>query len=917
MSKSCGRTVRSQIGNSPHIGHGHAHPDAAGRAEADNPGMQLLERDRPLSELRQRLQEAQEGAGKVVLLAGEAGVGKSSLVEAFVRQQRPEIATPSRERTDVGRVPAIRVYWGTCDALSTPRALGPVHDIAAQMPGAFVTGDQLGSRDQLFRTLLQELSRTDRTSVVVLEDLHWADEATLDFLRYLARRIQRTRCLTVTTYRDDELGVAHPVRAAIGELTGNHITRIRLSPLSQAACTELAQGTGRDPAIVYDITGGNPFFVREVLASTEDKVPESVRDAIVSRLGRCSNAAREVAEFVSLVPGRMDAWLVDAVLGAAQPAIDECVDRGLLLTSGDSLSFRHELARLAVNSTLPQGRARGWHARLLQALATHGANEAHLVHHAALAGDAEAVLRYAPLAGKEASRLGSHYEAAKHFAAALKYCSSLPPAEQALIYEQHARECILGNQIAHATDSATRALALWGDLADISAQARALHLVSRAHWQRGNKSLADQAVSDAIALIEPLPPSATLGLLYSARSQLAMLCGRTSEAIEFGERALTLARQFGDRGTESHALNNIGAAQFTSDPDASFALMEQSLQIARDCGHHEYTARAYSNLFTSYVMCHQLARAEQFLVEGLAYCEEHEVRSHFVYMRAYASRLELERGNWDEAANVATSLLQSLDPTEVQQIPTLVTLALVRARRGDPGVDELLDRALELALPTGEFQRFGRAIAARAEYAWMRGDLERVAREAQHGLELAAGHKDQWLRGELVFWLSIAGRADGEVPANVALPYRLSIAGNWRAAADEWRGLGMPYDCALALAQGPEPALREALPIVEGMGAAPLAGIIRRRLRDLGATKIPRGPRAQTARNPAGLTAREMEVLALLAEGRTNLQLARRLHLSTKTVGHHVSAILEKLGVRSRAEAVANAYTLGIVRPPD
>ena len=171
----------------------------------------------------------------------------------------------------------------------------------------------------------------------MIEDLHWADEATLDFLRYLARRIQRTRCLTITTYRDDELGVAHPVRAAVGELTGNHVTRIRLIPLSPAACRELAQGTGRDPALVYDITGGNPFFLREVLASTGDKVPESVRDAIVARLGRCSSGAREVAEFVSLVPGKMESWLVDAVLGAVQPAIDECIDRGLLHLHGERI----------------------------------------------------------------------------------------------------------------------------------------------------------------------------------------------------------------------------------------------------------------------------------------------------------------------------------------------------------------------------------------------------------------------------------------------------------------------------------------------------------------------------------------------------------------------------------------------------
>ena len=439
-----------------------------------------------------------------------------------------------------------------------------------------------------------------------------------------------------------------------------------------------------------------------------------------------------------------------------------------------------------------------------------------------------------------------------------------------------------------------------------------LHLVSRSHWQRGNKALADEMVSAGITLLEALPPSATLGVLYSARSQLAMLCGRNAEAVEFAEKALVLARQFADRGTEAHALNNIGSSLFTSDPARAFELLERSLSIARDCAHHEYTGRAYSNLFTCCVMSHELQRAEQFLVEGLAYCEEHEVRNHFVYMRAYATRLELERGNWDEAANTATSLLQSLDPTEVQQIPTLVSLALVRARRGDPGVDELLDRALELALPTGELQRVGRTVAARAEYAWYRGDMERVAREAAHGLELAKGHNDPWIKGELAFWHFLV-RPDMESPQDIAAPYRDIIAGDWRAAADQWRTHGMPYDCALALAHGPEEALREALPITEGLGAVPLAGIIRRRLRDLGARNVPRGPRTATARNPAGLTAREMEVLALLAEGRTNLQLARRLHLSTKTVGHHVSAILDKLGVRSRAEAVANAYTMGIV----
>jgi DNA-binding CsgD family transcriptional regulator len=249
----------------------------------------------------------------------------------------------------------------------------------------------------------------------------------------------------------------------------------------------------------------------------------------------------------------------------------------------------------------------------------------------------------------------------------------------------------------------------------------------------------------------------------------------------------------------------------------------------------------------------------------------------------------------------------------VQRIPTLLTLAQVRARRGDPGVDELLDQALELSLPTGEFQRLGRVRAARAESAWYRGDRETVMRETSRGLEQSSGNKDPWIKGELLFWQSrVAPLA--EPPQNVTEPYRLMLAGEWRAAAGAWKQYGMPYERALALSLGTEEPLREALTVLERLGAAPLAAIVRRRLRELGARDVPRGPNATTARNPAGLTSREMEVLMLLAEGRTNPQLARTLHLSRKTVDHHVSAILEKLDARSRGEAVAAAFNLGIVR---
>jgi DNA-binding CsgD family transcriptional regulator/tetratricopeptide (TPR) repeat protein len=861
--------------------------------------MNLLERDKPLQTLEQRLQDAQAGSGKVLLLAGEAGVGKSALVEAFAQ----------------GRQSNVRTLWGTCDALSTPRALGPVHELAARLPSTpDAVQPDAASRERLFRLLLQELSRPDRTSLVVLEDLHWADEATLDFVRYIARRIQRTRCLFVITYRDDELGAMHPVRAAVGELTGSHVSRLRLAPLSLEACGTLAQGTGRDAALIFGITGGNPFFVREVLASAGEAVPESVRDAIVARLRHCSASAREVAEFVSLAPGRMESWLITTALGASQEAIDECVDRGLLQRLPDeALAFRHELARQAVNSTLPQTRARTLHGKILSALAERGGDTAKLVHHAELAGDVEALLHHAPIAGHEASRVGSHREAAAHFNLALKYADSLTPAMRADLYENHAQECYYGNRLTESMESATRALALWRQLGDVPAQSRTLRIISRLHWHAGDNAAADEAVAQAVTALESAPLGPALGMAYSMRGQMAMVCGRHPEALDYSERAIAVARQFGDRATEAHALNNIGGSLFATDPQLAFERLEQSLKIALEENFQEHAGRAYSNLFTSCVMGHQLERAERLLAEGLTYCEEHEVHSHLNYIRAHSSRMELERGNWDEAARIASSLLQNPGTTAVQRIPTLVTLAQVRARRGDPGVEELLDQALELSLPTGEFQRIGRAYAARAEYAWYRGDAEGVMRESTLALEQSGGNKDPWIKGELLFWQSRVAPLS-EPPQNITEPYRLMLAGEWRAAASTWKQYGMPYERALALALGPEEPLRAALTLLESLGAAPLAAIVRRRLRELGARDVPRGPNSATARNPAGLTSREMEVLTLLAEGRTNAQLARALHLSQKTVDHHVSAILEKLQARSRSEAVAAAFNLGIVR---
>jgi DNA-binding CsgD family transcriptional regulator len=262
---------------------------------------------------------------------------------------------------------------------------------------------------------------------------------------------------------------------------------------------------------------------------------------------------------------------------------------------------------------------------------------------------------------------------------------------------------------------------------------------------------------------------------------------------------------------------------------------------------------------------------------------------------------------------MATELLRSSEVTGVQQrITVMATLALVRLRRGDPGADELLDQALGLALPTHEVSRIARVAAARAEQAWYRGSLADVAREAAIGLAQVRGHTTPWLHGELLFWQSRATPL-GPIAGAVAEPYRLMLSGEWRAAASAWERIGMPYEQALALVEGPEGALREALAILDGLGAGPLAAIVRRRLRESGVRSVPRGPNEATRANPSGLTARELQVLQLLTQGCTSAQLARRLHRSPKTIDHHVGSLFEKLGVHSRAEAVAAAFARGIV----
>src|SRR5579862_1447979 len=406
--------------------------------------MELLEREQCLADLEGWLGTALRQGGGTVLVTGEAGIGKTALLQQFAKRQS-----------------AVRVLWGACDALFTPRPLAPLHDIARQTQGRLLaTTASSASPDVIFPAALDEFERTK--SLVVFEDVHWADEATLDLLKYLGRRMHRTHTLLVASYRDDELGPRHPLRLVTGELPSPGTQRISLAPLSEGAVARLAREARRPAAGLYKITGGNPFFVTEVLAGTADTVPPTVRDAVLARAARLTPAARQLAELVCIVPGKTESWLIDRIARPDEAALEGCLSVGMVRYDDGSLAFRHELARRALEDSLSQPRRQQRHARVLEALIERpDIPAARVAHHADGARDGTRVLHYASLAARQAASVGAHREAASHYQSALRYADGVLPAERGGLQELLSYECYLTGENERAFKAQHAALEIW------------------------------------------------------------------------------------------------------------------------------------------------------------------------------------------------------------------------------------------------------------------------------------------------------------------------------------------------------------------------------------------------------------------------------------------------------------------------
>jgi len=745
----------------------------------------------------------------------------------------------------------------------------------------------------VFAGLLDALDRPGPVPVLVLEDLHWADAATLDLLVFLGRRVTGLRALVLGTYRDDELTDDHPLRAALARLPAPAVRRFKLEPLSPAAVGTLARRAGRPSGDLYASTGGNPLLVTEVLAARPGTVPGSVADLVLGRLATLPAEVRELVRLVSVLPDQAEYPLL-----AGQPEVTRA--GGLLVPGPDGVRFRHEVLRRAVYEDLPVPRRRALHARVLGALArAGGVDPARLVHHARLAGDLDAVRRYAPGAGDRAAALGAHREAAGHFRAALD-AGGYPAAEEVVLLERYAEHAYLTGWMSEALAARRQALDLRRAAGEVEATGVNLRWLSRLYWWTSQPVSARLAADAAIETLERIAPGRALGMAYSNRSQLYMLEDERDEAIHWGTRAIALATELDDPETLSHALNNVGTARARSGDPAGMAELERAFRTADAHGMVDHAGRALVNLAWNAVETFD-PHTDEYLDRMFRYVTDHDAAAYQRYMTGVRAGYRLRGADW---AGVEDDLGQALDGPEepgVCLIPALTALGLLRARRGEPDAGTALDRALAEAVASDEIQRLAPVAAARAEAAWLAGDVAGCAEAVQPTYRLALRLENGWYAGELATWLFRAGALD-EVPDWLPEPFRLTAVGDWAGAAAGWARPGCSYLRAQALADGDVDAAVEALAYFDRLGATAASAALRRQLRERGERRVPRGPRPATVTNPAGLTARQLEIAGLLAEGMSNAGIAARLRLSERTVDHHVAAVLGKLGVRSRHE---------------
>jgi DNA-binding CsgD family transcriptional regulator len=864
----------------------------------------LLERDGALADMERYRRAAARGDGRVVLLRGEAGIGKTAVITQFV----------------AGLGQRAHVMRGWCDPLTAPRPLGPLVDMLANASGGHAAplraAIDSGDTEVLYARLLG-MFRQETAWVWVVEDAHWADTATLDLLRFLSRRIESLPLLLLVSYRDDEIGDRHPLAVLLGDLaTSTAVSRIGVAPLSAEAVGKLTTGSGVNADTLYRLTGGNPFYVTEVLAAgpdtfARDALPRSISEAVRGRLARLTTAGRDTAHAAAICGPRASVALVHEMYPAAAKGLAECLNAGVLVADADTVGFRHELARRAALDQIPAYERKVLHKQALTLLSEQPINPnnlAALAFHADQAGDTDAVIRYAPAAAERASQLAANREAAELYGLTLRHADSVDVAEKVKWVEQHAFTCWLSGLAEASVASWREAIALRHELGDRLGEGEDLCWLAQQLYALGGTRAATEAAMDSLQVLGDAGPCPQLAHALSTMAALAAVafdpaCG------DYAERAIRMGF---DLGVAPIVLRSrfFGALTTVLRSDEGWDELESAWRDAMTVEGLSEQAGLHGSLISWYAAVkHDLDRAERYISETASFCAAHDLSMYCAITNGAAALVAMHRGDWDNALACADGVLTMPGLGIPQRILPLISVALIRARRGEQPVAELLDEAQRAADPD-DLARLGVVWAARAEAAWLAGDDETASAAAQIGLAVAPEHADPWLVGHLRRWALVAGAPFDDAPTvDTVTPYRLEVSGEWQAAVAEWTRLGCVYDAAVAQLGGDATAVEAALDIFRGLGARAAARRAQQRLAELRG-RSPDTRRKATIADPSGLTGRERDVLALLASGHSDVEIAKALFISRKTANNHVGSIFAKLGVRNRTQAAAYAHQL-------
>lgn len=866
----------------------------------------LIEREQQLQRLTEAAKAASESKGSIVLLFGEAGIGKTSLLERF------------RD----GITPTNRVYLGGCDALYTPRPFGPLHDMGSDLgPDIQSLLSQHASAPEVLAAILHMLETVPKGAVFIFEDVHWADHATLDVLKAFGRRISMTNALLILSYRDDEVGPTHPLSQVLGDLPQASITRIGLSPLTEEAVKRLDKNGIYDPGTLRETTGGNPFFVTELLASQQqasDPLPASVTDSVNARLNRLSTKERTFLEAVSVTPAPIHRNMLRKLFGDEGEILAmACVGRNLLVEdSRGLLRFRHELARLATMARLSPFQKQAAHKQIFSVLSADGMNTPvdTLVHHAAGALLSQDVLRLAPEAARIAVASGAHRQAADHLATALRFVDDAEPVLAAELHEQWAYEAGLALQINEDVIEARRhAITLWRALDRPEKVGDNLRWISRLHWYRGEAAEAERFAREAVRVLETVEPTPECAMAYSFQSQLHMLNDRMDDSIEWGEKALRLAEDLGEIEVKIHALNNVGTAKAFRSDTTGVDMLNESLELALEHGFHEHAARVYTNISCYAVEYRDFELADRIINEGVAFDTKHDLDSWTFYLVGVLAQYRAEQGRLKDAVMIARGVLMLDRLTLLMRLPAKLALARGLLRLGSAEAPAMLRETLEDAIAIEEAQYIVPARLACVEYAWLSGDLATMQTHISALEKIDPKLIHPWHEGERLIW-AYRARIDTRPPDMdaVPVPFRFELEGEPERAVAAWLALKSPYAAALAYIshaqESPAEYLSQALHTLMPLEADGAIG----KARQLAAhfqvlqqmPKKRRGPYKASKDHPLGLTQKEQDVLKILLTGATNEEISNQLGRSRRTIEHHVSSLLSKLNVANRMEAM-------------